>query len=896
MKLAVCTFFADEIQTALTAAGWSDVELVPMHGACDDRPLASEDGEPPLPMLRLMGACSGLSACPATLASCFELLLSVATVTELLNRGAHLLTPAMVRAWSQSPLCRDMTPARLREFYAESVRVWVVIDIGVAPLTAAEKADFVSATGVPLEVLPTEPDLLRATLSSALLRWEAAEQNARHTRYVAEHQHRLADFTMAYDFIGRLMPYQGEQRIIDDILELFTVLCAPRAVHLLLVGADGTLQSFSQPAAGEALDEAARLLQRPEHSGLLEAAQGFYFHILYDTQKIGVLVVEHILNPERQRDYLDLALLLMPVLRVAISNARTYDRLCDTERDLLASQVGLEQRVAERTLELRREIAERKQVEAALQKSEECYRNVIQTSMDGFWITDTGGRILDVNAAYCQMTGYTREELLNRSIPDLSVKRTPEEIALHIQKIIKTGHDRFETRHQHKDGRLLEVEVSVVYQPGNLAPREGWGEGIGMLGGLNACPTGAEQGRLFIFLRDITKRNQAKKELLRAKEAAERATQAKAGFLANMSHEIRTPMNAILGLSELGIEESSPQVVKDYLDKIHQAAGNLLGIIDDILDFSKFDAGKLVLEQAPFDLDQTLAEVRQLLYLKADAKGLSLHFSVADHVPRRLVGDALRLRQILTNLLSNAVKFTHVGSIDVTVQCLGSDAAGVVLQISVTDHGIGMTLEQSAALFQPFSQADSSTTRKYGGTGLGLAITRQLVQAMGGDITCRSTPGTGSTFTFTLRLQADTQPPAVAAPIADYAVPPGARILLAEDNPVNQLVAEALLKKFGLQITHAADGAEAVHLLRLAPAGYDLVLMDIQMPNMDGYAATHLIRTELGLSRLPIIAMTAHVMEEERQHCLSSGMNDHIAKPIQKQALQRVLSQWLEPA
>ncbi|TAN47814.1 MAG: PAS domain-containing sensor histidine kinase [Methylococcaceae bacterium] len=398
---------------------------------------------------------------------------------------------------------------------------------------------------------------------------------------------------------------------------------------------------------------------------------------------------------------------------------------------------------------------------------------------------------------------------------------------------------------------------------------------------------------LLAVTRDISGHKQAKEELLRAKEAAEQAALAKANFLANMSHEIRTPMNAILGLSELGVDEPSPLVVKDYLDKIHRAAGNLLGIIDDILDFSKFDAGKLVLEQAPFDLDHVLAEVRQLLSLKADAKGLALSFSVADDVPRRLLGDALRLRQILTNLLSNAVKFTDTGHASVAIQRLAGAATEVLLQVSVTDSGIGMTAEQTAALFQPFSQADSSTTRKYGGTGLGLVITRQLVQAMGGDITCRSAPGTGSTFTFTVRLLPDTRPAAGTVAVADCTVPVGARILLAEDNPVNQLVAETLLKKLGMRVTLAVDGAEAVRLLRLAPDGYDLVLMDIQMPNLDGHEATHAIRAELGLSELPIIAMTAHVMEEERERCRSSGMNDHIAKPIPKQALLQVLSKWL---
>ncbi|TAN47088.1 MAG: hybrid sensor histidine kinase/response regulator [Methylococcaceae bacterium] len=427
-----------------------------------------------------------------------------------------------------------------------------------------------------------------------------------------------------------------------------------------------------------------------------------------------------------------------------------------------------------------------------------------------------------------------------------------------------------------------------------------------------------------------------------AEKAAEQAAQAKAIFLANMSHEIRTPMNAILGFSELGGEETSAAVIKDYLAKIHHAAENLLGIIDDILDFSKIDAGKLVLEYAPFDLEHILADVGHIMQLKAESKGLYLRFGIDADVPRRLMGDALRLRQILTNLINNAIKFTDRGGVDVRLSCSNGGAcmapdigtasgsrplaslspresrreavsprllergingpgpltnARILLRGEVKDTGIGITAEQAAKLFAPFSQVDSSTTRRYGGTGLGLVISRQLAQAMGGDIYLHSTVGEGATFYFEIgfdRAEEEAGTPQSAAPAARRDNFTGLRVLLVEDNAVNQMVARAILHKLAATVTCASNGLEAVTLLRQAPEAYDLVLMDIQMPEMDGLEATAAIRNELGLSLLPIIAMTAHAMQEERKRYLAGGMNDHLAKPVSRQALAEILSKWTQ--
>ncbi|TAN51855.1 MAG: response regulator [Methylococcaceae bacterium] len=392
-------------------------------------------------------------------------------------------------------------------------------------------------------------------------------------------------------------------------------------------------------------------------------------------------------------------------------------------------------------------------------------------------------------------------------------------------------------------------------------------------------------------VQDVTQRKRTEQSLLLAKEAAEQAAQAKATFLANISHEIRTPMNAILGFSELGGLEPCPDTLRDYLHTINQSARHLLGIIDDILDFSKIDAGRLTLESKPFNVRDLLAEVKQLLEIQALSKALWVEVSVAENVPRILLGDPLRLRQVLTNLVGNAVKFTEQGGVRVSVAGV-AEADGFMLETTVADTGIGMTSEQVSRLFQPFTQADASTTRKYGGSGLGLAIAGRLVKAMAGTIHCESLPGVGSRFHVAVHLgvagalddAAATEPP------QDFA---GTRVLLVEDSAVNQMVLRHMLSKLGVQVTVAGNGKEALQALRDMVMPYDLVLMDLQMPLMDGYQATRAIRGELGLVGLPIIALSAHAMQGEKERCYAAGMSGHAAKPIDFQGLQRLLHDWV---
>jgi signal transduction histidine kinase/ActR/RegA family two-component response regulator len=403
---------------------------------------------------------------------------------------------------------------------------------------------------------------------------------------------------------------------------------------------------------------------------------------------------------------------------------------------------------------------------------------------------------------------------------------------------------------------------------------------------------------------DVTARNQVAAELAIARDEAVEASNMKSAFLANVSHEIRTPMNGVIGMTELLLETPLNDEQREFAQQVSRSGEQMLVLINDILDISKLETGHVELDIAAFDLHETIEQTCAVASVQAGAKGLRFEVQITADVPRRMRGDGRRLQQVLLNLVSNAVKFTADGAVTVSVSATPRPSAGAVIRVEVADSGVGIDPAGLARMFEAFTQADASTTRNYGGTGLGLAIARDLVELMGGTIRAESELGHGSTFTFELDLEPDLE--STEALAADRLRAPAREVgngtplswlsaplvLVADDSPVNQIVAARALERCGCvaQLVDSGRGA----LQALASQRYDAVLMDCQMPDMDGYEATaELRRRELGARHTPVIAITAHAMEGDRERCLEAGMDDYVSKPMRHADLVEALLRWI---
>lgn len=517
-----------------------------------------------------------------------------------------------------------------------------------------------------------------------------------------------------------------------------------------------------------------------------------------------------------------------------------------------------------------RDVTQSRRMEEALRKSEEKYRSIIENMKLGMVESDAKGIIRGVNQSICEMSGYTEAELLGAPIASIFTDGDT------------TAHDtQWKARRR---GAATTYDVAIKNKRGEAR----WWH-------VSAAPLYDDANRFAGSIGvqlDITQQKRLEEQLRNAKHDAEQSAHAKESFLANISHEIRTPMNAIMGIGKLMRKMPLDDQQQRYLDAIQTATENLLVIINDVLDFSKIEAGKLSIERIGFSLDDLVRHALYVMRHKAEEKGLSLQYAADPALAPILLGDPYRINQILLNLLSNAIKFTDKGGVEIRIQVAKHTDAAQRLCLKVTDTGIGMSEEYRRQLFDKFTQEDETVTRKFGGTGLGMSISRQLIELMGGHMEVESTKGIGSSFSVFVDLPVGT--PADMPRKEDHIIHTnglkGKRLLLVEDNEMNRLVAVNMLLPYGAHITEAEHGQAALNLL--AKDKFDLILMDLQMPVMDGIEATIRIRETIG-EQIPIIALTANAQRGEQQRCYDAGMNDYIIKPFEEEHIVQLIARWL---
>ena len=587
---------------------------------------------------------------------------------------------------------------------------------------------------------------------------------------------------------------------------------------------------------------------------------------------------------------------LNKIIDVLMDRAESGSNRFDADFGLQQTTILLEDQVRLRTAALEAAIRELERSNRSLRESEERFARMFREHAAIMLLVEPeSGVIVDANEAAQHFYGHPRDVLLGMNISDINT--LPAGTCQDKRYAVLSGTEQtfvFPHRIASGETRTVEVHSAPITVDGST--------------------------RIFSVIHDISERTLVEQELeqhrnhledlvvartaelAEARDAAEAASRAKSVFLANMSHELRTPLNGIIGMTELALRRATEPGLVRQLQQSAKATRHLLAIINDILDISRIEADRLTLENYEFNLTEAIEEAVFLHQPRAQAKGLGLSVDIEPAIPEFLCGDALRLKQTLINFIDNAIKFSERGEIRIRVFPVPDEetAGDLLLRFEVSDQGIGLTPEQQARLFRPFTQADDSTTRRFGGTGLGLTIATRIARLMGGDTGVVSAHGKGSTFWLTARMGKSSRPgqtdparhEAAGAGIAASGFMAKHRILVAEDDPVSQEVIRMLLEDAGLEADIAGNGQEAVE--RARDGSYALILLDVQMPVMDGLEACKHIRNGQETGHLPILAMTANAFAEDRERCLAAGMNDHIAKPVDPDALIATLRRWLE--
>ena len=518
----------------------------------------------------------------------------------------------------------------------------------------------------------------------------------------------------------------------------------------------------------------------------------------------------------------------------------------------------------EQYIAIRTDISDRKHMEAELSEQLDLVEGLIEAIPLPVYIKDAEGRYLRLNRAFEIFIGIKREDFIGKTLYELLARDDARfHSEMDTELLARGGTQTYETIVHGRDG----LSHNAIYRKATLTRRDG--SIYGLLG----------------TIIDITDRKKAEIEMQLAKEAAEAASRAKSDFLANMSHEIRTPMNGIIGMTDLALDTALTEEQREFLGIVKSSAESLLTIINDILDFSKIEAGKLLVEEISFDLHRVVAETLKTMALRAHEKRIELVFEIMPDVPRHVLGDPSRLRQILINLIGNSIKFTHEGEIAVRAELSPTIGKQPHIQFSVRDTGIGIATDKQQSIFEAFSQEDTSTTRRFGGTGLGLSISRRLVELMQGRIWLESEPGKGSTFFFSLELKTDSQPPEAGT---SHIVLRGRHILVVDDNTTNCRILSSMLAHWDVKTTLADGGSTAIEILRKTPQAFDCILLDAHMPEMDGYELALNIRGPLAIMT-PMIMLSSGALRGDGQRCQEVGISGYFSKPISSEELLAAL-------
>ncbi|GAA3962643.1 PAS domain S-box protein [Hymenobacter antarcticus] len=552
-----------------------------------------------------------------------------------------------------------------------------------------------------------------------------------------------------------------------------------------------------------------------------------------------------------------------------LRDARGYD----VWTDIYLNPIYLGDGSFEEISAIAHDITEQKRAQLALEAQEEKFRSIFESFQDIYYRTDNEGLLTIVSPSVREVLGYEPEDVIGKTVASYFV--SADDLPRADTEAARTGVLRnFETRMWHKDGYPVSVLVNArVVKVGEVGT-----EGIA---------------------RDVTEIRQMQDDLRQAKDAAEAALEAKTQFLANMSHELRTPMNGIIGMIDLLDQTVETDEQLDYVDTLRKSSDALLTILNDILDLSKMQAGKLQVHESALELQAVMERIRALFIYRAEQKNIRFTYHITPHTPTHVMTDEVRLLQILSNLVANAIKFTNEGTVGIVVSSVSTDGELHTLRFAVQDSGIGISSDNASLLFTNFTQLDTTPSKAYGGTGLGLSISRQLAELLGGEIGVLSDEGEGSVFWFTISAR-EARPedrPAVA-PVREPVFQPFdaiPRVLLVDDNAINQKVGQRLLSKLGCEVHVASGGPEAIALATAPNANYNIIFMDIQMPDMDGVAATAEIRRLLGAACPPVVAMTAYSMQEDAGRFMRQGLDDYVGKPVKSRHLYEVLHRWLRP-